>query len=419
MNFLNNSLIGVLISIILIYALLSIVVSIVVEWWNHTRKSRGKMLKQAIMHMLDDKLNLEFGKLFYNHPMISGIRYSETKRPPQYISSSMFADVLIDIISRQVTSEVKIRKKNPDDNSEYEVVENTDPQLSGNSSKSIDPLELFKKVLDEKLAESPFRDLLLSFYVKAEGKYDKLKAMLEKWYNDHMDRVSGWYKTKQKQKLLIAGFIIAIALNVDSIYLFKILNLNKDLTDQLVLVAEGVAQNYETLLDSQKIEVEQQIHVFKNALEETKDSLTTYSATGSLDTLKLHEYYRKFDKVAADLDSSQQQYYTGTKEVLRIVNELSLPVGWSITSAPVSWLIKKKPEQKHSEEIQTSESGFFEYIQRRDNHPNFWDVILYFLGITITGFSLSFGAPFWFDALTKLVNIRRSGNKPIISTETK
>jgi len=113
MNFLTNSLIGVLISIILIYALLSIVVSILVEWWNHMRKSRGKMLAQAIMHMLDDKLNLEFGKLFYNHPMISGIKYSETKRPPQYISSSMFADVLIDIISQQVTAEVKVKFEPP------------------------------------------------------------------------------------------------------------------------------------------------------------------------------------------------------------------------------------------------------------------------------------------------------------------
>lgn len=150
-NFLNNSLIGVLISIILIYALLNIVVSILVEWWNHIRKSRGIMLKQAIMHMLDDKMNLEFGKLFFNHPMISGMKYSVTKRPPQYISSSMFADVLIDIISQQVISEVKVKKKRSGDLSEYEVEGNEDPQFLSKSSSGIGPLDRFKKVLDEKM----------------------------------------------------------------------------------------------------------------------------------------------------------------------------------------------------------------------------------------------------------------------------
>jgi hypothetical protein len=180
-----------------------------------------------------------------------------------------------------------------------------------------------------------------------------------------------------------------------------------------------VAQNYETLSDSQKNEVKHQIYVFNTALEETKDSLINSSVPGGLDTSKLNRYYRKLDKIAAKLDSSQQQYYTDTKEVLSLVNELSLPIGWSSNSAPVSWFAKKKHHQKRTEKMQAANYGFYEYVQRRDNQPNFWDVVLYLLGITITGFSLSFGAPFWFDALAKLVNIRRSGNKPAIVRETK
>jgi hypothetical protein len=41
--------------------------------------------------------------------------------------------------------------------------------------------------------------------------------------------------------------------------------------------------------------------------------------------------------------------------------------------------------------------------------------IWYFVGIAITGIALSTGAPFWFDILLKLVNIRRAGGKPAAS----
>lgn len=169
---------------------------------------------------------------------------------------------------------------------------------------------------------------------------------MKKWYNDQMDRVSGWYNTRQKNKFLVAGFIIAIALNVDNIYLFRILNLNKDLTDRIVTVAEGVADNYETFLDSQKLQVEHQIAVFKTSLEEKKDSLLKPTFAGNLDTMQLNLYYQKLDTIVADLDSIHQQYYESTKQVISLVDELGIPVGWSYNSVPVSWIVKDTTEQK-------------------------------------------------------------------------
>jgi hypothetical protein len=41
-----------------------------------------------------------------------------------------------------------------------------------------------------------------------------------------------------------------------------------------------------------------------------------------------------------------------------------------------------------------------------------YDVVLKLLGWTVTALAVSLGAPFWFDLLRKLVNIRSSGNKP-------
>jgi hypothetical protein len=44
--------------------------------------------------------------------------------------------------------------------------------------------------------------------------------------------------------------------------------------------------------------------------------------------------------------------------------------------------------------------------------PNGWRLILKLLGWGLTAFAVSFGAPFWFDALSKLGSLRTSGPKP-------
>ncbi|WP_276484161.1 hypothetical protein [Paraflavitalea pollutisoli] len=43
---------------------------------------------------------------------------------------------------------------------------------------------------------------------------------------------------------------------------------------------------------------------------------------------------------------------------------------------------------------------------------NGWNFFYYVAGILITAFSLSAGAPFWFDMLMKVVNLRRAGARP-------
>ncbi|MCW2525306.1 MAG: hypothetical protein JWM76_166, partial [Pseudonocardiales bacterium] len=43
---------------------------------------------------------------------------------------------------------------------------------------------------------------------------------------------------------------------------------------------------------------------------------------------------------------------------------------------------------------------------------NGWDVILKIVGWLVTAFAVSFGAPFWFEALSKLGNLRNTGTKP-------
>jgi len=40
-------------------------------------------------------------------------------------------------------------------------------------------------------------------------------------------------------------------------------------------------------------------------------------------------------------------------------------------------------------------------------------------GLLVTAFALSFGAPFWFDLLNRLVNLRAAGKKPAADEDKK
>ena len=47
-----------------------------------------------------------------------------------------------------------------------------------------------------------------------------------------------------------------------------------------------------------------------------------------------------------------------------------------------------------------------------DQHPDGWRILLKIVGWGLTAFAVSFGAPFWFDALSKLGSLRTTGPKP-------
>jgi hypothetical protein len=63
-------------------------------------------------------------------------------------------------------------------------------------------------------------------------------------------------------------------------------------------------------------------------------------------------------------------------------------------------------------------SGVMMYMRDRNASAGGGNWFRYLVGILISGFSLSFGAPFWFDLLVKLVNIRRSGKRPEVPANT-
>ena len=96
-SFINSSLLETIICLVLIYAVLSIFASTIVEGLNFYFKERGKMLYNSISAMFEDRMNVNFGQLLYDHPIVAALR-KDRSNLPQYISPEIFANCIIDVI---------------------------------------------------------------------------------------------------------------------------------------------------------------------------------------------------------------------------------------------------------------------------------------------------------------------------------
>jgi hypothetical protein len=72
-------------------------------------------------------------------------------------------------------------------------------------------------------ADNPARAPLLRMLVDANGDLDRFRRSVENWYDDTMDRVSGWYKRYVQRIILALSVSIVLVLNLDTINLAQVL----------------------------------------------------------------------------------------------------------------------------------------------------------------------------------------------------
>ncbi|ASS49006.1 MAG: hypothetical protein A3D31_05270 [Candidatus Fluviicola riflensis] len=403
MNFADNNILLILISLVFIYAVLSILVSIIVEWLNYLTKERAKHLKNSIYNLLGDKADVEMGEKFYNHIMINGLQ-SLRNRLPAYISSGMFSEAFIDIIAQQSQK----------DKAAKGVDENQKPvkQMMVRFEEGVAAME-----------PGEFKELLQSFIDKSGQDYAQLKAQLENWYNDYMERVSGGYKLNQRKKLLYVGFLVAIALNVDSIHLLKVLSLDDNLKNKIVAQADQTVDAYKkdslNNLAAKSQEVADVNYNLLSAVTTTENSKSMIaSAKSPLKYNDLDGLIRLNDSLATHRfivkDSVSRTTVQQLDSVMNLLSQLNVPIGWSKNSAPLSWFRSKKTPGVRTI-IANHPPGIVRYIEGRNATGGGGNWLQYLIGIVISGLSLSFGAPFWFDMLVKLVNVRRAGKVPEVT----
>ena len=130
---------------------------------------------------------------------------------PSYIPSRTFALALIDVL-------------NADKEQGYRAMSSITKALAEH---------------DNKAAQA-----LLTLAIDARGDVVAFQRNLEEWYNDAMDRVSGWYKRYTQRVLVVIGLLLAVAFNVNSVRVARSLWLDRDARQAMVDAAGNYAKDH-------------------------------------------------------------------------------------------------------------------------------------------------------------------------------
>jgi hypothetical protein len=216
-------------SIIILFFMLSMIVSSLTEYWNSRigKNYRSRFLYEALLKMLNDEQNRNFAEPLYRHPLVEKSKPNENDLPA-YIDSKNISTALIEII---------IKHHQP-----YTITYDKEgkPQVQDPEFRQDRTFAHFKTAVDA-LQTSDLKILLQSF-LHHSGNLEELKQQIADWFNSYMDRVSGWYKKKLKRSLLIVGLIVSIALNADFFRISQSLWSNTELRKELAAQALSLSQ---------------------------------------------------------------------------------------------------------------------------------------------------------------------------------
>jgi hypothetical protein len=88
----------------------------------------------------------------------------------------------------------------------------------------------------------PLKRSLLALTKTATGDMDKFRREVEYWYDDHMDRVTGWYKRRVRWISIALGTALVLAFNVNALTIARDLYTDQALRETVVTQAIAHAQ---------------------------------------------------------------------------------------------------------------------------------------------------------------------------------
>ena len=381
----------------MLFLVFSILAYVVQEFWAAFRESRGRMLRKAVYDLLNDSLNKGFGVLLFEHPQFNFLKKHEN-RLPSYLPSSNFANALIDIIGREAEAlrflphitesktEVKIEYAPPKPTDTHSSV--IMPAVVPEAPSSTDMFQRFAAGL--KSMNNSNLKILLQNILAESNDLPTLKNNIEIWYNDYMDRVTGWYKDSVTVNLRWIGILIAIFFNVHALYVIKSIYGDRQLRDKLVQMGGNMVDNQEPLKAINTSSVQSSLAEIDNNCSREMQRATTDSQRNEIQKQCAEKRMALADSFAV----VRRRQITAISDSLQMWD---LPIGWK-------WITKKG-----------TETGSAGSANTEANKKWWWWV----LGWILSGLAISAGAPFWFELLSKMINIRRAGIRPATKADDK
>lgn len=219
------------------------------------------------------------------------------------------------------------------------------------------------------------------YAAQGESNVAKARKNVEKWFDDSMDRASGVFKRYSQAMALVIGIIIALVLNVDSINLT--LYLWREPSVRQVLAAN--AENFQLPEAQLASNPEQTMQAFRDQFV----------------GLNLPVGWVIKDSGPNAIYDSNCQLFPGTDQTFGI--PIVMP--------------KIDVSSANTNKIMSNIAGSFNYLNKKCIAPpqsnTQTNIALKIFGLLLTAMAARQGAPFWFDLLKRLVNLRATGANPI------
>lgn len=240
------------IGLVFVYLLYSLLATTIQELLASCFHFRAKVLERAIFRMLEDEnrfnnrrqtLFFLFKRIkdkdkttdlttaFYKHPLVKYLAEDKTNSRPSYISKETFSKVIIDLLRGKV--------KDPGEDHSKMISES----LKHGKTKWVE-IPISNETLE----------FLYSIWVDSHGEIGVFKKCLESWFDETMERCTGWYKKQAQIITMIIGFVIALSFNVDSIAIANKLKKDPNLREAVVAQADAFAKAHPNLDKVQGIE---------------------------------------------------------------------------------------------------------------------------------------------------------------------
>lgn len=222
----GSEVLDVAIGLVFIYLVLSLVCSAACELIESFLKRRAMFLERGLQELLNDKTDSGLVSRIYNHPLVNSLfhgNYQPGRKAnlPSYIPPAMFSLALMDIIGLCGSNA----------NAAGPVA------LSLPATANLTPESIRGTILANASFSPRVAQALLALADSAGYDLTKMRLNIETWYNSSMDRVSGWFKRRSHMVVLMLGFLIALAINADTISITNSLATDKALRASLTSAA--------------------------------------------------------------------------------------------------------------------------------------------------------------------------------------
>jgi len=292
------------------------------------------------------------------------------------------------------------------------------------SARDVEKIKQVSNVLKRanrylKLFEAETRGHLLSLLQDSNNDLVKFRLHLESWFNETMDRAIGWYKQKVQIVLVVVGFVLAVWFNASTLEIIHTLSVDKNSREQMVKMATAYVEHHKEFVMVDSIDAKVRLDSLNKVRKQVQHDMNAANSILGLgwefpselliynvDILKKIEME---DFVMVNLDCGKKGIVLLPKNIderkfrdlVRTTHDgLFKRIKFSFLNL-YNWYYDKPQIES---EVCAFENGTKVYLSE-------WKMFARnFIGYIITALAISLGAPFWFDLLNKLMQIRGSGS---------